>query len=177
MLYVNKFLNIRFQKYLEKMSKQIIFTTGSCKNNTIIQLSGLHCYTGSDKILLPHHLFECYNFTGYNYSSSGMNKLKLGDNFLLDHKEYHFVKNDKPYKNMYNVDILQNYNKPSYTFVYYYSISPDIKGGELEFENGQKYTPQEYDIICFDGNTKYTIHEIYGKGSIGTLIMIIDKIE
>ena len=186
MLFVNRYLNIKLGNVLERLPKNNIFLFD---NNGTKQLSALNRYSGNNQTILPIELFEFYSLIEYNFEHAKANKLNISDNYLLENKEYHFNKNNKPFfpnKGNSNIDISefckkhsysQNVYTEGYTFVYYYAISPGIKGGELKFENGMKYKPSQYDVLCFDGNVKHKMSKLYGEGVRGTLIMNIDKKE
>lgn len=177
MLFVNRYLNIKLGNILERLPKNNIFLFD---NNGTKQLSALNRYSGNNQTILPIELFEFYSLIEYNFEHAKANKLKVTDDYLLENKEYHFNKNNKPFfpnKGNSNIDIIEFCKKPSYSFVYYYAISLGVKGGEIEFENGDKYKPSQYDVLCFDGNVKHKMSKLYGEGVRGTLIMNIDKKE
>jgi hypothetical protein len=174
MLFVNRYLNIKLKNVLDKIPKNNIFKIGEGGGK---QLSGLYRYFGCDKSMLPLELIECYSLIEYNFESAKYNKLNIGDKYLLENREYHFKKNDKPFKGRYHCDMIEHTEKSCYTFVYYYNISRNIKGGEIEFEDGIKYKPKEYDIICFDGSVKHKVNKLYGEGIRRALIMNIEKNE
>ena len=177
MLFVNRYLNIKLGNVLEKLPKNNMFLFDKSGNKL---LSGLNRYSGNSQTILPYELIECYSLIEYNFENAKANKLNISDNYLLENKEYHLNKSNKPLfssKGKSNIDIIEFYKRPCYTFVYYYAISPGIKGGELEFDNGIKYKPSQYDVLCFDGNVKHKINKLHGEGMRGTLIMNIDKNE
>jgi hypothetical protein len=174
MLFVNRYLNFKLKNVLEAVPKNYIFKVGEGGGK---QLSGLYRYSGYDQSALPLELIECYSLIEYNYEYAKANKLNVGNNYLLENREYHFTKNDTPFKGRYHYDMIEHSDKSCYTFVYYYNISKGIKGGEIEFECGLKYKPQEYDVICFDGDVKHRVNKLYGDGIRGALIMNIEKNE
>lgn len=172
MLFINRYLNLRLKNHLQKLPKKEIFKVGEGGGT---QVSGIYRYNNLFKFGLD--LSEYMSLIEYNYEYAKANKLNVNDNFFLENREYHFNKNDKPFEGKFHMDMIEESQKPCYTFIYYYNISPNIVGGELEFENGQKYKPQEYDVICFDGNTKHKVNKLYGEGIRGTLIMNVEKNE
>jgi alpha-tubulin suppressor-like RCC1 family protein len=86
---------------------------------------------------------------------------------------YNFQK-DVEYKYYNNIGLKDQYLK-YYSFIFYYNISPNIEGGEIEFENGEKYKPSEFEVLCFDNESKYKINKVLNKGTISTLIMNLEK--
>jgi hypothetical protein len=174
MLFVNRYLNIKLKNVLDAIPKNNIFKIGEGGGK---QLSGLYRYSGCNQSILPIELLECDSLIEYNFESAKANKLNTGKNYLLENREYHFTKKDKPFKGRYHCDMIEHTDKSCYTFVYYYNISSGIRGGEIEFEDGLKYKPKEFDVICFDGDVKHKINKLYGEGIRGTLIMNIEKNE
>ena len=174
MLFVNRYLNIKLKNVLDAIPKNKIFKVGEGGGK---QLSGLYRYSGNIQSNLPIELFECFNLIEYNFEYAKANKLNICNNYMLENREYHFTKNDKPFKGRFHYDMIEYRDKSCYTFVYYYNISKGIKGGEIEFEDGLKYKPQEFDVVCFDGDVKHKVNKLYGEGIRGTLIMNIEKNE
>jgi len=174
MLFVNRYSNFKLKSFLEKLHKYEIFKIGKGGGK---QLSAINNYYINNNVELPIELMGCYDLIDYNFNNAKYNKLNIGDKYILENREYHFTKNDLPFEGNPHFDIISHSDKSCYTFVYYYNISPSIKGGELEFENGETYIPKEHEIICFDGNMKHKIKKLYGEGIRGTLIMNIEKNE
>ena len=171
MLFVNRYYNLKLKNIFEKLCKNEIYKIGTGGGK---QVSGLDYYYNHHSIL-PHELTECYNLIEYNFNNAKYNKLNIGEKYVLENREYHFNQNDVPFIGNSHVDIISYSDKSCYTFIYYYNISSNIKGGELEFEDGKRYKPKEFDVICFDGDIKHKINKLYGEGIRGTLIMNIEK--
>jgi hypothetical protein len=135
------------------------------------QLSGIY-RSGN---ILNHNFNEYSDFIDYNYYTANIHNLKINNNFFLENREYHQSINDQPFYGKLHMDQMEDTYKSCYTFIYYYKISSKIIGGELEFENKEIYKPNEFDLICFDGDYKHKINKLLGEGIRGTLIMNIEK--
>jgi hypothetical protein len=165
MLFVNRYFNLKLRNILEKTSKF------NYVNSNGLNIS--YKYIGSNNSVIFNELSNIFNFIDFNYGHAKQNNLKFTKNFFLENKNYNFQK-DVEYKYYNNIGLKDQYLK-YYTFIFYYNISPNIEGGEIEFENGAKYKPSEFEVLCFDNESKYKINKVLNKGTISTLIMNLEK--
>jgi len=170
MLFVNRYFSLKLKNYLVNLPKSDIFKVGEGGGK---QISGIYRYL--DYKSNPYELSEYYPILEFNHEYAKKHKLNVSENFQIEQREYHFNKDDKPFFGKFHMDLIDQTQRPCYTFVYYYQISPTIKGGELEFENKQTYKPSEFDIVCFDGDVKHKVNKLYGEGVRGTLIINLEK--
>ena len=168
MQFINRYINYQLCNHLNFMNKTNIAKIGVGGGK---QLSGIY-RSGN---LLNHNFNEFSSFIDYNYYNANHNNLKVNNNFFLEHRDYYQSKNDSPFLGKFHMDQMEDTFRSCYTFIYYYKISPSIIGGELEFENKEIYKPNEFDLICFDGDFKHKINRLSGEGIRGTLIMNIEK--
>lgn len=171
MLFVNSYLNLKLVNYLQSVPKKEIFKVGKGGGK---QVSCIYNYYNIYK--LTNEVYPFVDLIDINYYYTKKNNLQVQNNFQIENRDYLFNKSDDEFEGEYHMDLVDHSQKPCYTFVYYYKISPTIKGGEVQFENNQIYIPKENDILCFDGELKHKVNKISGEGIRGTVIMNIEKL-